>query len=208
MSVVCGCCCSLVQAIAAAQAGVSVIQPNIGRLDDWYAKHPGVIRDPKASYSAVTMHAALASCSGMTRAVLSWRQITRCFTVMMVLHRRERADVGELCCRAPGKTLASSAPLTQASGWPSASTTSARSTTRRPRSWSLVLGSLQVGFYCGWLTPLLFPPGQRSPFELQWTFGYHRLQVIFVCQQLCVTPCVAVYIDPIKPYADQAAEQE
>jgi hypothetical protein len=37
-----------VQATAAAQAGVSVIQPNIGRLDDWYNKHPGVIRDPKA----------------------------------------------------------------------------------------------------------------------------------------------------------------
>ena len=51
-------CCSLVQAIAAAQAGVSVIQPNIGRLDDWYAKHPGVIRDPKASQEST-----IASCS-------------------------------------------------------------------------------------------------------------------------------------------------
>lgn len=38
---------SFVQATAAAQAGVSVIQPNIGRLDDWYHKHPNVIRDPK-----------------------------------------------------------------------------------------------------------------------------------------------------------------
>ncbi|CAL8466910.1 g6446 [Coccomyxa elongata] len=38
---------SFVQATAAAQAGVSVIQPNIGRLDDWYHKYPGVIRDPK-----------------------------------------------------------------------------------------------------------------------------------------------------------------
>ena len=35
------------QATAAAQAGVSVMQPNIGRLDDWYHKYPGVIRDPK-----------------------------------------------------------------------------------------------------------------------------------------------------------------
>ena len=35
--------------MAAAQAGASVIQPNIGRLDDWYAKHPGVIRDPKVT---------------------------------------------------------------------------------------------------------------------------------------------------------------
>eukprot|EP00884_Botryococcus_braunii_P009450 jgi/Botrbrau1/18506/Bobra.0072s0084.2 len=38
---------SFVQAAAAAQAGVSVIQPNIGRLGDWYVKHPGVIRNPK-----------------------------------------------------------------------------------------------------------------------------------------------------------------
>ena len=35
------------QAVAAAQAGVSVIQPNIGRLHDWYVKHPGFPRDPK-----------------------------------------------------------------------------------------------------------------------------------------------------------------
>jgi hypothetical protein len=35
-----------VQGIAAAQAGVSVIQPNVGRTRDWYNKHPGVIRDP------------------------------------------------------------------------------------------------------------------------------------------------------------------
>ncbi|KIY99632.1 transaldolase [Monoraphidium neglectum] len=37
---------SLIQGIAAAQAGVSVIQPNVGRTRDWYNKHPGVIRDP------------------------------------------------------------------------------------------------------------------------------------------------------------------
>ncbi|GAX80172.1 hypothetical protein CEUSTIGMA_g7610.t1 [Chlamydomonas eustigma] len=37
---------SLVQAVAAAQAGVSVIQPNVGRTREWYNKHPGVIRDP------------------------------------------------------------------------------------------------------------------------------------------------------------------
>ena len=49
--------CSFVQATAAAQAGVSVIQPNIGRLDDWYSKHPGVIRDPKAG------HPSYSSCS-------------------------------------------------------------------------------------------------------------------------------------------------
>ena len=39
--------CSFVQAVAACQAGVSVIQPNIGRLSDWYRLHPGFIRDPK-----------------------------------------------------------------------------------------------------------------------------------------------------------------
>ncbi|GMH35833.1 hypothetical protein BSKO_03701 [Bryopsis sp. KO-2023] len=38
---------SLIQGIAAAQAGVSVIQTNMGRVKQWYNSHPGVIRDPK-----------------------------------------------------------------------------------------------------------------------------------------------------------------
>lgn len=42
-------CCSFVQGVAAAQAGVSVVQPNVGRTRDWYTKHPGVIRDPHVS---------------------------------------------------------------------------------------------------------------------------------------------------------------
>lgn len=37
---------SFVQGVAAAQAGISVVQPNVGRTRDWYNKHPGVIRDP------------------------------------------------------------------------------------------------------------------------------------------------------------------
>ena len=40
-------CCSFVQGAAAAQGGISVIQPNVGRLHDWYNRHPGYIRDPK-----------------------------------------------------------------------------------------------------------------------------------------------------------------
>mmetsp|Transcript_25893 Transcript_25893/g.56419 ORF Transcript_25893/g.56419 Transcript_25893/m.56419 type:complete len:389 (-) Transcript_25893:900-2066(-) len=38
---------SLVQGVAAAQAGASIVQPNVGRTRDWYNKNPGVIRDPK-----------------------------------------------------------------------------------------------------------------------------------------------------------------
>lgn len=37
---------SFVQGVAAAQAGVSVVQANVGRTRDWYNKNPGVIRDP------------------------------------------------------------------------------------------------------------------------------------------------------------------
>ncbi len=37
---------SVVQAAAAAQAGVSVLQPNLGRIREWYNKNPGAIRDP------------------------------------------------------------------------------------------------------------------------------------------------------------------
>ena len=40
---------SFAQGAAAAQAGVSVVQPNVGRLHDWYNRHPGVIRDPNVS---------------------------------------------------------------------------------------------------------------------------------------------------------------
>lgn len=39
---------SLVQGVAAAQAGVSVVQPNAGRVRDWFTKHPNYPRDPKA----------------------------------------------------------------------------------------------------------------------------------------------------------------
>ena len=41
--------CSFVQAQAAAQAGVSVIQPNVGRIMDWYKKHPGYIKNQRVS---------------------------------------------------------------------------------------------------------------------------------------------------------------
>lgn len=41
--------CSFVQGAAAAQNGISVVQPNVGRLHDWYNRHPGVIRDPNVS---------------------------------------------------------------------------------------------------------------------------------------------------------------
>jgi transaldolase len=38
---------SFVQAAAAAQAGVSVLSPNVGRIGDFYQRNPGAIRDPK-----------------------------------------------------------------------------------------------------------------------------------------------------------------
>lgn len=37
---------SFIQGVAAAQAGISVVQPNVGRTRDWYNKNPGIIRDP------------------------------------------------------------------------------------------------------------------------------------------------------------------
>jgi len=40
------CIYSLVQAVAAIQANVSVLQVNIGRINEWYDRHPGVVRDP------------------------------------------------------------------------------------------------------------------------------------------------------------------
>lgn len=43
---------SFVQAAAAAQAGVSVIQINAGRIEDWYERNPGMIRDPAAPREA------------------------------------------------------------------------------------------------------------------------------------------------------------
>jgi len=46
------CIFSFVQAAAAVQAGVSVIQINVGRLSDWYDRNPGVLRDPNAPREA------------------------------------------------------------------------------------------------------------------------------------------------------------
>jgi len=37
---------SFCQAVSAAQVGASVILINMGRVEDWYHSHPGVIRDP------------------------------------------------------------------------------------------------------------------------------------------------------------------
>eukprot|EP00803_Ostreobium_quekettii_P007934 evm.model.scf_3304.1 EVM.evm.TU.scf_3304.1 scf_3304:10-2913(-) len=50
---------SFSQAVAAAQASVSVVMPSVGRLQDWYKANPGVIRDPKgpredSGYSSLT----------------------------------------------------------------------------------------------------------------------------------------------------------
>jgi len=39
-------CLSFCQAVAAAQVDASVVLINIGRVEDWYNSHPGVIRDP------------------------------------------------------------------------------------------------------------------------------------------------------------------
>ena len=57
---------SLVQGVAAAQAGVSVVQPNVGRTRDWFNKHPGVIRDPhvRAPLSFLDCGNAVGCCSG------------------------------------------------------------------------------------------------------------------------------------------------
>jgi len=38
---------SLTQAVAAIQAHASIIVPNVSRINTWYAKHPGAIRDSK-----------------------------------------------------------------------------------------------------------------------------------------------------------------
>ena len=46
---------SFVQAAAAAQAGVSVISPNIGRIGDFYQRNPGAIRNPRVG--ALPQHA-------------------------------------------------------------------------------------------------------------------------------------------------------
>ena len=45
---------SFCQAVAAAQVGASVVQINIGRVEDWYRNHPGVIRDPTVQVTSST----------------------------------------------------------------------------------------------------------------------------------------------------------
>ena len=57
------CYCSFVQAQAAAQAGVSVIQPNVGRIMDWYKKHPGYIKNLRVTFSMPGCLMRLCHCS-------------------------------------------------------------------------------------------------------------------------------------------------
>lgn len=52
--------CSFVQAAAAAQAGVSVISPNIGRIGDFYARNPGAIRNPRVCTAHLLPHCTVA----------------------------------------------------------------------------------------------------------------------------------------------------
>lgn len=47
---------SFVQAAAAAQAGVSVISPNVGRINDFYQRNPGAIRDPRVGLLSCVLH--------------------------------------------------------------------------------------------------------------------------------------------------------
>ena len=49
------CIFSFVQAVAAAQSGASVLQINVGRLADWYDRHPGVLRDRNAPLESRAM---------------------------------------------------------------------------------------------------------------------------------------------------------
>jgi hypothetical protein len=53
-----------VQGAAAAQNGISVVQPNVGRLHDWYNRHPGVIRDPSVRFTLNAAAFWLPSCGG------------------------------------------------------------------------------------------------------------------------------------------------
>ncbi|CAL5225633.1 g8489 [Coccomyxa viridis] len=88
---------SLVQAIAAAQAGVSVIQPNIGRLDDWYAKHPGVIRDPKGPREDTGFMSAVNPGVRMAERIYNFCKKYHAKTQVMVSGIRKPADALALC---------------------------------------------------------------------------------------------------------------
>ena len=58
---------SYVQAVAAAQAGVSVIQVNVGRIDDWYLKNPNFIRDPSVRMLLLAVSSKGGSADGPNR---------------------------------------------------------------------------------------------------------------------------------------------
>lgn len=98
--------CSFVQAQAAAQAGVSVIQPNVGRIMDWYKKHPGYIRNQKVSLlvccSSISASVEQASCEDWhSQAVTAARTkhhylLTSCESNSLVCKQGPRQDGGSL----------------------------------------------------------------------------------------------------------------
>ena len=49
------------QAVAAIDSGVSVLQLNVGRINDWYDRNPGAIRDPSGPRETQAM--AMAGCA-------------------------------------------------------------------------------------------------------------------------------------------------
>jgi len=135
---------SLVQGVAAAQAGVSVIQPNVGRTRDWYNQHPGVIRDPHVSLVVVSAAAAAAllllwlllqqeagrSRSRSRQAAGAWKQ-----SLSIPTCNHHHAHCNNNTNRAPVRTAALPAAWTPGCSWCGASTATSRRATPRPRSW-------------------------------------------------------------------------
>jgi hypothetical protein len=115
-SLCCPCCvavCSFVQGVAAAQAGISVVQPNVGRTRDWYNKNPGVIRDPHVSTIKYHTHSGLAC--GVAAAAVAWLLVEVCSTTACYALRCSHASFSYTqqtsCCCAPAGVRLTSTPI-------------------------------------------------------------------------------------------------
>ena len=83
---------SFVQAAAAAQAGVAVVQPNAGHLADWFRAHPNAIRDPRGPREDSGYASSINPGIELTKRIWAYCRTRHPSTLVMVSGVRTRDD--------------------------------------------------------------------------------------------------------------------
>jgi transaldolase len=79
--------CSFAQCVAAAEAGVSVVQLYVGRVRDWYKAHPNAIRDPNGPREDAGYEAS---------ADPGVQLVTKCYNYLHKYHPKTKIMAGDI----------------------------------------------------------------------------------------------------------------